>query len=166
MAGKIDVKPNRLQRLLHRLVSLGPVTGFFAPRVHTIDNALLKLTRGRFSLTEILGWNIIQLTTLGAKSRQPRTLPLVGLFDGQNIVLIASSFGREHNPGWYYNLKANPECEVLFKGKSVTYVAREANSEEREEYFRVAISQYAGFQKYRERAAHRQIPVMVLEPKK
>lgn len=165
MAGKIDTNPNLLQRLLHRFVALSPVTGFFAPRAHIIDNALLKLTKGRFSLTDILGWNIIQLTTLGAKTKQPRTLPLVGLFDGQKIVLIASSFGREHNPGWYYNLKANPECQVLFKGKSSMFVAHEIDGDEREKYFRIAISQYAGFQSYRERAAHRHIPVMVLEPK-
>jgi deazaflavin-dependent oxidoreductase (nitroreductase family) len=88
------------------------------------------------------------------------------LFENEKIILIASSFGREHNPGWYYNLKANPECDVLFKGKSATYVAHEIDGEAREKYFRMAISQYAGFQSYRERAAHRHIPVMVLEPKK
>jgi deazaflavin-dependent oxidoreductase (nitroreductase family) len=165
MAGKMSGKPNALQRLLHLFVALPPVTRFFAPRAHVLDNALMKLTQGRFTLTEILGWDIIQLTTIGAKTRQLRTLPLVGLFDGQSIVLIASSFGREHNPGWYYNLKANPECEVLFKGKPATYIAREIEGEEREKYFRIAISQYAGFQSYRERAAHRHIPVMVLEPK-
>jgi deazaflavin-dependent oxidoreductase (nitroreductase family) len=166
MAGKVDARPNSLQRLLHRVAAIPRVTAFFAPRAHIIDNTLLKLTKGRLTLTEILGWKIIQLTTIGAKTKQPRTLPLVGLFEGQNIVLIASSFGREHNPGWYYNLKAHPECEVSFKGKSANYVAREIDGEERERYFKIAISQYAGFQSYRERAAHRKIPVMVLEPKK
>ncbi len=165
MAGKIDAHPNSLQRLLHRFFAIPRVTAFFAPRAHIIDNMLLRLTRGQLTLTEILGWNIIQLTTIGAKTRQPRTMPLVGLFEGEKIILIASSFGREHNPGWYYNLKANPKCEVLFKGKSATYVAREIDGEEREKYFRIAISQYAGFQSYRERAAHRKIPVMVLVPK-
>ena len=166
MAREIDARPNRLQRLLHRFVAIPRVTAFFAPRAHIIDSMLLRLTKGRLTLTEILGWNIIQLTTIGAKTKQPRTLPLVGLFERQNIILIASSFGREHNPGWYYNLKAQPECEVLFKGRSTTYIAREVDGEERERYFRVAVSQYAGFQSYRERAAHRKIPVMLLEQKK
>ena len=165
MAGKIDVRPNGLQRLLHRFFAIPGVTAFFAPRAHLLDKALLKLTNGRFTLTQILGWNIIQLTTIGAKTRQPRTMPLVGFFEGEKIILIASSFGREHNPGWYYNLKANPECDVLFKGESATYVAHEIDGEAREKYFQMAISQYAGFQSYRERAAHRHIPVMVLEPK-
>jgi deazaflavin-dependent oxidoreductase (nitroreductase family) len=163
MAGKMKT-PNALQKLLHRFVGLLPVTGFFAPRAHILDTIVLKWTRGKFTVSEILGWNIIQLTTIGAKTKQPRTMPLLGLFDGEKIALIGSSFGREHNPGWYYNLKAHPECEVLYKGRSRKYSAREVVGDEREKYFQMAVSQYAGYQKYRERAAHRHIPVMVLEP--
>lgn len=142
-----------------------PVTAFFAPIIHRVDQALLKLTGGKYTVSEFAGWNIIQLTTIGAKTNQPRTIPLVGIFDNEKVALIASSFGREHNPAWYYNLKANPHCHVAFKGKSREYIAREAKGEEREQYFQMAISQYGGYQKYEERAAHRQIPVMVLEPK-
>ena len=143
-----------------------PVTAFFAPVIHHVDKAILKLTKGKYTISEFAGWNIIQLTTIGAKTHQPRTMPLVGLFHDEKIALIASSFGREHNPGWYYNLKANPHCHVLFKGSSREYVARVTEGEEREKYFQMAVAQYAGYQKYRERAAQRHIPVMVLEPKK
>ena len=166
MAGKMIHGPNAAQRLLHRFFMLRPVTEFFAPRVHHLDNAVLKLTRGKFSAVEILGWNVIQLTTIGAKTRQARTIPLVGIFDRDRMALVASSFGREHNPGWYYNLKANPECEVFFKGKSGKYIAREAEGSEHEKYFQMAVSQYAGYQKYKEHAANRCIPVMILELKK
>lgn len=159
-------KPNGFQRLLHRFFMLRPVTDFFAPRVHKLDNIFLKLSRGRYTAVEILGWNVIQLITVGAKSQQPRTVPLVGILDGEKIALIASSFGRQHNPSWYYNLKANPQCEVLFKGKLAKYIARETDGGERERYFQMAVGQYAGYQKYQERAADRQIPVMLLEPKK
>lgn len=145
---------------------LQPVTAFFAPFIHRVDQAILKLTKGKYTISEFAGWNIIQVTTIGAKTNQWRTLPLLALFDDEKIALIASSFGREHNPGWYYNLKANPYCSVRFKGKSGEYVAREAEGEERDKYFQLAVSQYGGYQKYKERAAHRQIPVMVLEPKK
>ena len=144
---------------------LQPVTAFFAPLIHRMDKAILKLTKGKYTISEFAGWNIIQLTTIGAKTKQPHTLPLVGVFDNERIGLIASSFGRTHNPGWYYNLKANPSCHVSFKGKSGEYVAREAEGEEHARYFLMAVSQYGGYQKYKERAAHRHIPVMVLEPK-
>jgi len=143
-----------------------PITDFFASRVHHIDKMLLKLTDGKHSVTELLGWPITELTTIGARTRRPRTVPLIGMPDGEKIVLIASSFGRKRNPGWYYNLKAHPECEVLIDGRQRKYIAREAEGDEYEKYWMLALSYYAGYQQYRERAAHRHIPVMVLEPKK
>jgi deazaflavin-dependent oxidoreductase (nitroreductase family) len=158
-------KPNTIQKLLHRLVMLRPVSAFFAPRVHQIDKAILKLTKGQYTASEILGWNIVQLTSIGARTGQPRSMPLIGLFDGKKIALVASSFGRDHNPGWYYNLKAHSECEIEFHGHSGKYVAREIWGEEYEHYWQLALSYYAGYEKYRQRAAPRHIPVMVLEPK-
>ena len=158
-------RPNAVQKLMHRCFMLRPVTAFFAPRVHHMDKAILKLTGGKFTASEILGWNVLQLTTIGAKSNQPRTLPLVGMFEKHRIALVASSFGRTHNPGWYYNLKTHPECKVQFNGHSGTYIAHEAAEEEYNHYWQMAVSFYAGYDKYRQRAAHRHIPVMVLEPK-
>jgi len=143
---------------------LRPVTAFFAPWIHQLDNAILKLTQGKYSAVEILGWNVIQITTIGARTNQPRTLPLLGFFDGEKIALIASSFGREHHPGWYYNLKKNPECEVQYRARLRTYTAREAKKAEREKYWQLALSYYAGYQKYQERIG-RIIPVMLLDPK-
>jgi deazaflavin-dependent oxidoreductase (nitroreductase family) len=158
--------PNSFQKLIHRFLMLRPVTAFFASRVHRLDQLVLKWTKDQHSVSEILGWHIIQLTTTGAKTNQSRTIPLIGIFDRENIALIASSFGREHNPGWYYNLKENPECVVHDSGLSGNYNARETMGDEYGYYWRLANSYYAGYEKYRERAAHRHIPVMLLEPKK
>jgi deazaflavin-dependent oxidoreductase (nitroreductase family) len=158
-------KPNVFQKRLHRILMLRPITAFAASRVQHIDQAILKLTRGKFTISEILGWNIIQLTTKGARTNQPRTMPLVGVFDDEKIALIASSFGREHNPGWYYNLKAHPDCEVQLNGRSGTYIAHEAAGEEYQRYWQMAVSWYEGYDRYKQCAAHRHIPVMVLEPK-
>jgi deazaflavin-dependent oxidoreductase (nitroreductase family) len=159
-------KPNVLQKLIHRFLMLRPVTAFFAPWIHRVDKAALKLTRGKYTLSEMIGWDIIELTTLGAKTGQPRSMPLVGLFDGEKIALIASSFGRKQNPAWYYNLKTHPECKVQSSKRAGTYIAREAEGDEYKKYWQMAVSYYAGYQKYKERAAHRHIPVMVLEPKR
>jgi deazaflavin-dependent oxidoreductase (nitroreductase family) len=159
-------KPNAIQNMIHRFFMLRLVTAFFAPRVNAIDQAVFKWTRGKFTASEVLGWNIIQLTTIGAKSKQPRTLPLIAMFDGAQIGLVASSFGRQHNPGWYYNLKAHPECEVQFSDRSGIYIAHEATGEEYDRFWRLAVSFYAGYGKYKRRAAHRHIPVMVLKPKR
>jgi len=159
-------RPNVIQRWLHRFFMLRPVTAFFAPRVHHLDKALLNLTKGRFTAAELLGWNIVQLTTIGARTNQPRSMPLIGMFDGEKIALVASNFGREHNPGWYYNLNTHPECEVEFNGRVRKYMAYEATGDEYERYWQIAVSSYAGYDKYKQRASHRHIPIMVLESKR
>ena len=141
------------------------VTAFFAPWIHHVDKSLLELTEGKHSLAEILGWPIVEITTVGAKTNQPRTMPLIGIIDNEKIALIASSYGRAHNPGWYYNLKAHPECRVGWGNQERTYTARETEGEEREKYWQMAVSYYTGYEKYKERVG-RKIPVMVLEPKK
>ena len=161
----MKIKPNALQKFLHRFLMIRWVTDFFAPRIHRVDKALIELTKGRHSPAEFLGWPIVEITTLGAKSNQPRKMPLIGVIDNEKIALIASNFGREHNPGWYYNLKVHPECDVLFQGKTGKYLAHETDGEEYSHYWKMAVSYYAGYEKYKERAAHRHIPVMALEPK-
>lgn len=147
------------------MLMLAPVSAFLARILHPLDSLALRWSKGRWAFTSLVGLPIIKLTALGAKSGQPRTLPLVGLRDGERIVLIGSNFGRAHHPAWYHNLKAHPECEVQILGRSTRYVAREAQGEERERYWQLAVSYYAGYEKYKARAGKRTIPVMLLEPK-
>jgi deazaflavin-dependent oxidoreductase (nitroreductase family) len=94
---------------------------------------------------------LIQLTTIGAKTAQLRTLPLIALFGGERIGLIASVFGREHNPGWYYNFRAHPECKACFDDRTETCVAREAEGDECEKYWQLALSSYDGYEKHETR---------------
>ena len=162
----MNVTPNTYQKFIHRFLMLRPVSALLAIVLHTADTALLRFTNGQRTFTRIAGLPIIQLTTKGAKTGQMRTTPLVGMPDGGKLVLIASNFGNKYYPGWYHNLKAYPECDVRFKGKSKRYVARESTGDERARYFQLAVSYYEGYAKYEERAAPRKIPVMVLEPKK
>ncbi len=158
------MKPNSLQRLAHRFLMLAPVSALLARILPSMDNLALRWSKGRWTFTGLVGLPIIELTTLGAKSGQPRTLPLVGLQDEDCIILIGSNFGRRHQPAWYHNLKAHPECEVRVKGRSRRYIAREVMGEERERYWRQAVSYYAGYERYKARAGKRIIPVMLLEP--
>lgn len=162
----MDKKPNALQKFIHRFLMLRPVTALLTRVLHHADRALLKWTGGRHSVAEIVGLPIIQLISTGAKTGQPRSIPLVGLFDGEKIALIGSNFGQKHNPGWYYNLTAHPQCEVVKDGRTSRFIAREVFDHERDKYWQMALSYYSGYEKYRERASHRHIPVMLLEPAK
>ena len=162
----MDRKPNAFQKFLHRFLMLQPVSKFLSVALYRLDKILFRLTQGKHAVTEVVGLPVIQLTTVGAKSGEKRAMPLVGFFDGEKIALIASNFGGKHNPGWYYNLKANPRCTVEVHGRAVEYVARQAEGAERETYWAMAVSYYKGYELYKTRAAHRQIPVIVLEPAK
>lgn len=166
MVGKMIKKPNAFQRLLHRFIMLRPVTAFFANKTHIIDGTILKLTKGKHSLSGYLGWNIVQINTVGAKTGKLHQLVLLALVDEDKIGIIASNFGRKPNPAWYYNLVKNPACDVQLNGLWAKYTAREIQGEEYNKYWQMAVSSYKGYEKYKQRASHRHIPLMLLEPAK
>ena len=153
-------------RAFQKILAWHPISWFMARVLHHADAFLLRLSGGKLTFAQLSSLPIIELTTTGAKSGQQRTLPLTGLPDGEKYVLIASNFGQERNPAWYYNLKANPECRVKKDGVTGTYIAREADAQENKDYYDLAISYYTGYAAYKQRAGDREIPVMVLEPKK
>lgn len=130
-----------------------------------VDPTLLRLTRGRFSTTFF--FPLVTLITRGRKSGKERESTLVYFTRGEDVILIASSFGRDRNPAWYYNATANPEVELLAKGSRLPYLAIETEGEEREELFSLAERLYPGYSDYRRRTeGKRQIPVLRLTPRR
>ena len=77
-------------------------------------------------------------------------------------MLVASNFGQTHHPGWYYNLRACPEAQVTYQGKTVAYTVREASEVEAEVYWKQAGEIYRGYPLYRQRAKERVISIFVL----
>jgi deazaflavin-dependent oxidoreductase (nitroreductase family) len=123
------------------------------------------VTNGRYSAAKLLfGMPVVCLTTTGARSGQPRTVPLLAIPDDENIILIASNWGQGHHPGWYYNLRANPEVHVEYNGFISPYFAQQAAGEERERKWRTAVDFYPGYEAYKKWAKGREIPVFVLSP--
>ncbi|MEW5939802.1 MAG: nitroreductase family deazaflavin-dependent oxidoreductase [Chloroflexota bacterium] len=157
-------KPNALQRFTHRFLMLKPVSLTLARILPPADEFARWLTRGKHTVAEWVGLPIIELDTVGARSGQRRSHPLVGLSDGDRIALIGSNFGQKHHPAWVYNLRAHPECVVHANGRSGKYLARETEGEERAKYWELALAYYKGYAAYEKRAAPRRIAVMVLEP--
>jgi deazaflavin-dependent oxidoreductase (nitroreductase family) len=127
-----------------------------------IDPRLLRLTGGRVST--VYPVHVMLLTTTGAKSGQPRTLPLTYFIDGDRLVLVGSNYGGKSHPAWYRNLVANPRVDVLAGKHSGTYLASEITDPvERDRAWALALDVYAGYGDYRERAGDRTIPLIRLE---
>jgi deazaflavin-dependent oxidoreductase (nitroreductase family) len=158
-------RPNIFQKQIHRFLMMESVSRWLARILHRVDGFLLWLSGDRYTFPELVGLPIARLTMKGAKTGALRTLPLVAIPDDDKFALVATNFGQKHNPAWYYNLKAHPECEVAFKGRVQKLIARETVGEEYQKYWKLALTYYAGYEKYRERAAPRRIPIIVLEPK-
>ena len=137
---------------------------FYGVIQEPLDRVVHRLTRGRTTASSWLaGVEITMLTTTGAKTGRARTLPVLALPDGDGVILIASNFGRPHNPGWYYNLRANPRATIALDGTTRDVAARELSGAERERGYRRGEEIFPGFISYRRWAAHRLIPVLRLE---
>lgn len=162
---RVDPRAKRgpLARGLTRF--LGTETGrWFAINVAArCDPYVLRATRG------YLGFGLMlpsaNLTTTGAKSGAPRTATILYFTDGDDAILVASSFGRDKHPAWYHNLKAHPEATLERAGRSGRYRAVEVDDEaERQRLFELVDQLYRGYADYRVRAGAvgRRIPIMRL----
>jgi deazaflavin-dependent oxidoreductase (nitroreductase family) len=129
-----------------------------------IDKRLMPLTRGRLRVA--FGQPILLLHTRGAKSGQPRVVPLLYTPHRDAYVIVASKAGAVRHPSWYHNLRAHPDAvEVELGGRRIPVKARVAEGAEREELWALVNDNYNGYETYQGRAGERVIPVVVLEPK-
>lgn len=156
-----DSRDPWIKRLIFRIGGSRPGAWLILTFGTRIDRLLIRLTGGRLSMVGTMP--VLILTTIGAKTGQPRTTPLLFINDGPRLVLIASNGGNPKHPGWYYNLRANPEATVFLQGRTARYIAHEATGTERETLWQRAVALYSGYTIYQGRAS-RQIPIMVLTP--
>jgi deazaflavin-dependent oxidoreductase (nitroreductase family) len=105
---------------------------------------------------------LLLLTTIGARSGQPRVAPLAYTTDNGKFVIIASKGGAPTNPDWYHNLRANPEVTVELGTETFPARASVPEGPERQRLFDQMVAQMPGFGEYQKNTA-RQIPVVVLE---
>ena len=158
-------RANAVQKALRRLAASGPGAWLFARVLHRIDQPVYRLTRGRHTFANLLsGIPVVLLTTTGARTGRPRTVPVLGLPTADGLAVIASNFGQQHQPGWYYNLRANPEGSVTADGRSRQVRAVEAEGDVRRRIWEEGLRVYPGWAQYERRASHRRIAVFVLEP--
>jgi deazaflavin-dependent oxidoreductase (nitroreductase family) len=84
-----------------------------------LDRLVYRASGGATTASSWLaGVDIAMLTTIGARTGRPRTLPVLGLRDGDDAILIASNFGRPRHPSWYYNLRADPRATIVVGGSA------------------------------------------------
>ena len=121
-----------------------------------------RLSEGRVGGTVPSGAPICLLTTRGRRTGRLRTVPLLFLWRGEDMVVVASNGGMSVAPQWYLNLLAEPRVEVGVGAWRQDRAARRASDAERAEMWPRFRSGYRHFGNYEIRTA-RAIPLVVLE---
>jgi deazaflavin-dependent oxidoreductase (nitroreductase family) len=106
--------------------------------------------------------DLLLLTTIGARSGEPRTSPLAYWRQDDDLVVFGSYAGRPEHPQWFHNLRANPAVTVEVGTETFAARARVAEGDERTRIWdaqKAAVPQFAEY----ETMTDRQIPVIVLE---
>lgn len=160
-------QPNMLQRGVQHVAALRPASWASSHLAHHLDRPIFRLTNGRHTVVSLLtGLPVVLLTTTGAKSGQPRSVPLLGIPDGDTLILVASNWGGHTHPAWYYNLKAHPDCSVEVNDRSHPYTAHELSGDDKTTAWQKAATIYPGYNAYKSRTGGRDIPVMKLTPRR
>lgn len=127
------------------LIATKPGSAVWRTIAVPIDVRMLNATNGRMKLTAI---PVVVLTSIGARSGKRRESPLTYVTDGDSVILVASNWGGAQHPGWYYNLRANPDCELHIGSRGGRFTAHEVVGEERDRLFALGNALYAGFARY------------------
>jgi F420H(2)-dependent quinone reductase len=155
--------PRRVRRLLEP-VALSEAGRWYVINVAPkIDLTLGRLTGGR--VRSIPAVPMLLMTHTGAKSGLRRVTPLLYFTDGEDVVLIASNYGRARHPAWLANVQANPEVRLQANGRSGRYRARVvADGPQRDRLFGLAKRLTRAYDNYEQRVPDRTIQVVVCSP--
>jgi F420H(2)-dependent quinone reductase len=106
---------------------------------------------------------VLLLTTTGRKTGKKRTLPLVYIMDGSAFVITASAGGADKNPGWFFNIRSNPQATIQVKDKHIKVTAEVAEPEKKSELWSRLVEVAPNFAGYQKRTS-REIPMVILHP--
>jgi len=124
---------------------------------------LFRVSGGRLGGRMPGGQPVLLLTTIGRKSGQPHTAPLLYLKEGDVYVVVASKGGMSHHPLWFKNLEANPRVEVEVGSSKLVMNARQATANEKAAVWPKLVAMYPSYADYQKRTT-RDIPVVLLTP--
>jgi deazaflavin-dependent oxidoreductase (nitroreductase family) len=136
----------------------------FGPYVFTyLDRWVIRLTRGKLTAAGPPVFPTLNLTTTGARSGRPRTVPLIYAPVGDAFVVVATNWGRERHPAWSANLLKHPEATVQTKAGRFAVRGRLASNAERDALWSQLLETMPAWDDYR-RSLDREVRVFLLEP--
>ena len=103
---------------------------------------------------------ILLLTTTGARTGRPATVPLgFAVDDNGRVFVMASKAGAPRHPAWFHNLRTNPSVTVELGDRSFQARAVVTAGEERDRLYGMVSDGASEYEKNTDRV----FPVIVLE---
>ncbi len=126
-------------------------------------DAYLADPKGRATGEGPSGLPTLLLTTIGRKSGKERTVALVFLQHGEEMIVVGSLAGYDQHPAWCLNVNSNPDCWVQLDDRKMKAVARNASDTERRDLWdklNAMFPVWGHFQKQTDRP----FPIVILSP--
>lgn len=123
---------------------------------------IFQISDGRIG-SSLLGHKVLQLTTKGHKTGEPRKIMIYYFLHQGSYVIVGSNVGSDRHPAWYLNLQADPVAEIQIGRERKKVVARTAKGEDRERLWSEIVEKDPNYAEYQSRT-DRQIPVVILDP--
>lgn len=111
------------------------------------------------------GRPLLLLTTIGARSGELRTTPMMYMPDGDRLIVFASNVGAPIHPAWYHNLVAHPQVTIEIGTETFDGIAVVTEEAERSRIWSSTVERYPFFAEHQAKTM-RQIPVIALEQQK
>jgi len=154
---------NAIQRGIRRFAASGTGSWLFSRTLDHLDRLVFRATKGKHMVTTLVSaLPVAMVTTTGARSGEPRTVPLVAMPTTEGLTVIGSWYGNAKHPAWRHNLRKHPEGEIEVEGEQWAFRAEEVEDERRERIWQEGLRTYPGFSAYEKRAAPRRISVFIL----
>jgi deazaflavin-dependent oxidoreductase (nitroreductase family) len=112
------------------------------------DRKLLEQSRGHYTVLGPVGVPLLLLNTIGRRSGERRTSPLIYMREGDRLFVVASNFGSSRHSGWSWNLLSKPEASVMIGGAEIPVVAAELKGAERDRAFQKFVDYTRTYEEY------------------
>ncbi|GFG54709.1 nitroreductase [Mycolicibacterium agri] len=134
-------------------------------QVYRLHNTVYQRTNGWVGHRLLILPSLL-LHTVGARTGKPRTTSLTYARDGDDYLVVASNGGAPRSPGWYHNLKANPNAEINVGPKRLAVTAQPVlpGDPDRERLWKIVTKYNKAYDIYQKRTS-RPIPIVRLTPK-
>lgn len=131
--------------------------------MNALHRIVLTVSFGRLGWSA-LGMPVLELTTTGRKSGEPRKVMLTSPLQlGDTLAIVASRGGDDRHPAWFLNLRDHPAVTVTMNGKSRPMQARITTPEEKAELWPRLTADHKNYAGYQSKT-QRDIPLVLLAP--